>query len=221
MKKSAFTLIELLVVISIIAILAAIALPVFNSAMEKSRATQDQNNLRQLGLGITQYLNDNEDTMFAQTTTTPWPQLLQAKYVTDWRAFQSPFDKRVPVSGVNTSMWVSYGISNNVLTPAATATVGAYNGSDTQWISPSELIIAAPAPALTSVLSFAGTSTVPALLATPAGGTKYGTYSNRNMTNVLYGDAHVAPLTWNIYSDSSSNPSGLHRWYPLGTNGGP
>src|SRR4051812_31729532 len=49
MKKSAFTLIELLVVIAIIAILAALAVPQLASAIEKGRATQDLNNLGQIG----------------------------------------------------------------------------------------------------------------------------------------------------------------------------
>jgi prepilin-type N-terminal cleavage/methylation domain-containing protein len=60
MKKwpGAFTLIELLVVITIIAILAGVALPVFSSVQEKGRITQDLSNLRQLGIATRTYLNE-------------------------------------------------------------------------------------------------------------------------------------------------------------------
>ncbi|MEN6357123.1 MAG: DUF1559 domain-containing protein [Armatimonadota bacterium] len=59
MKRRGFTLIELLVVIAIIAILAAILFPVLSSAKEKGRQTQCLNNLKQMALGIQQYVQDN------------------------------------------------------------------------------------------------------------------------------------------------------------------
>jgi len=60
-KKTAFTLIELLVVIAIIAILAAILFPVFAQVREKARATACLSNLKQIGLGISQYTIDNDE----------------------------------------------------------------------------------------------------------------------------------------------------------------
>ena len=59
--KSAFTLIELLVVIAIIAILAAILFPVFARARENARRSSCQSNLKQIGLGIIQYVQDYDE----------------------------------------------------------------------------------------------------------------------------------------------------------------
>ena len=57
----AFTLIELLVVIAIIAILAAILFPVFARARENARRASCQSNLKQIALGVKQYLQDYDE----------------------------------------------------------------------------------------------------------------------------------------------------------------
>ncbi len=60
-QRRGFTLIELLVVIAIIAILAAILFPVFAQAREKARATSCLSNMKQLGLGFIQYVQDSDE----------------------------------------------------------------------------------------------------------------------------------------------------------------
>jgi prepilin-type N-terminal cleavage/methylation domain-containing protein/prepilin-type processing-associated H-X9-DG protein len=67
-KVKGFTLIELLVVIAIIAILAAILFPVFAKVREKARQTSCLSNMKQLGLGMMQYAQDNDETISAPTS---------------------------------------------------------------------------------------------------------------------------------------------------------
>ena len=50
-----FTIIELLIMITIIAILAALLLPVLNKARESARGTACSGNMKQLGTGIIMY----------------------------------------------------------------------------------------------------------------------------------------------------------------------
>jgi prepilin-type N-terminal cleavage/methylation domain-containing protein/prepilin-type processing-associated H-X9-DG protein len=60
--SAGFTLIELLVVIAVLAILAALLLPVLGRAKGLARRVVCQNHLRQWTMGQTTYAHDNDDT---------------------------------------------------------------------------------------------------------------------------------------------------------------
>ncbi len=211
-RPNAFTLIELLVVISIIAILAAFALPVFNQSRERANATSCANNLNQLGKGFAQYLNDSDDSMFSFDSAGDdvWPKVLQRKYVQGWKAYRSPFDKATKTRPSDESgvVAISYGI--NTL---------AFGTLRSRWKGPSsKLIFAAPAvdKSTGSTIRWnpdAFSSQNCAV--TGAGGSDgFGTHLTRELLNVLYADWHTEAITCKKFSDVSSE-DGKERWDPM------
>jgi prepilin-type N-terminal cleavage/methylation domain-containing protein/prepilin-type processing-associated H-X9-DG protein len=94
-----FSLVELLVVISIIALLAALLLPLLGRAKESGRATVCLSNLHQIGVSLQLYVQDNNnhlpvmrDKSLTTTNELPSPDLVLSNYVGNIRVFHCPSD---------------------------------------------------------------------------------------------------------------------------------
>ena len=112
-QSRGFTLIELLVVIAIIAILAAILFPVFAKAREKARQISCASNLKQLSLGLLQYVQDNDEVYCAGDGQGRGWAGAAFPYIKSAGVYKCPDDSKTdnPAGG---SYEVSYGFNHNL-----------------------------------------------------------------------------------------------------------
>jgi len=96
-KPRGFTLIELLVVIAIISILAAMLLPAVSRSKGQATKISCVNNLRQLGLALTMYVDENHGLLPPRPRANFWPSRLYDGYK-DLRLLVCPNDGRDPQS---------------------------------------------------------------------------------------------------------------------------
>lgn len=127
--RRAFTLIELLVVIAIIALLAAILFPVFARARENARKSSCQNNLKQIGIGFAQYVQDFDEGLpfnsnFGFGTFPAWLHSTQP-YIKNYQVLACPSDSNTAINRPGpSSPNSSYGV-NRFNFPAASGDLNA------------------------------------------------------------------------------------------------
>lgn len=106
--RAAFTLVELLTVIAIIGILAGILVPVVGKVRNRARQSVCTTHLRQIGIGLQMYANDNKDRFppvvdtsingSSDWTKTGWyPQLIRP-YLDNpnvWNCPAQPYDRHL------------------------------------------------------------------------------------------------------------------------------
>jgi prepilin-type N-terminal cleavage/methylation domain-containing protein/prepilin-type processing-associated H-X9-DG protein len=125
-REAAFTLIELLVVIAVIAILAAMLLPVLGRTKEAGRATACLSNLHQIGLGFQLYVQDNNnklpvmrDLPLTGANQLPAPDQVLSNNIGNHFVFRCPSD--------------TFPSSQTKRLPLAAATYFAQTGSSYAW----------------------------------------------------------------------------------------
>ena len=210
--RGGFTLVELLVVLAVIALLAALLLPALSKAKESARATQCLNQMRQLGMAVRLYADENGDTFprsehsaFANgelpwersiapllgSSTTAWTNLLTGLY-------HCPSDKRTTPWSYGLNVYYELGPDDD------------YTGKPQTW----RRLTQVPHPSATLLSAENNSSAdhlMPEFWYSQADAVDLASTRHKGRANYTFADGHASLLLLN----SVFNPPQLDLWNPL------
>jgi len=139
----AFTLVELLVVISIIGLLAGLAVPAINGGLKSAKAGACLSNLHQIGVATMAYAADNSFKLpnSGNNEVPEWPTTLAALVSTDTKSkksiFVCPGSEKPVQQGSDTEIACTYGVHGGLMPKNGTAS------NLSSVVRPTEVILAA------------------------------------------------------------------------------
>ncbi len=112
MKSRAFTLLEILVVIAIVAVLALLLTPVFQRVVATGHSAACLSNLRQIGMGLSAYLTENNNQMpvlktarLSRDDEVPVIDNTLNRFLTEPKVFACPADRKFAAASGTSYVW--------------------------------------------------------------------------------------------------------------------
>ncbi|HLK56333.1 MAG TPA: prepilin-type N-terminal cleavage/methylation domain-containing protein [Chthonomonadaceae bacterium] len=195
--NTGFTLIELLVVIALVAVLAALLVPVFARAHEKVKQTSCANNLKQIGTAFKLYAQDYDEYLpqgYLMESSSIWPKTWDIQiqpYLKNAQVLMCPSDTisaQVDVPGLGKQIYRSYSLTDNL---AGKALAQAPVSSSTVLLLETFSLSQEGGPDFWIIYATAYQLGKTSLTVEPPATVEYPDFRHSEMGNYLFLDTHV------------------------------
>jgi prepilin-type N-terminal cleavage/methylation domain-containing protein/prepilin-type processing-associated H-X9-DG protein len=209
--RRAFTLIELLVVIAIVAILAGMLLPAVKLVREAAKSARCGNALRQMGVGVALYAEDNEGktpnsaVIGLPPGTYRWTELI-APFVESTQGNQLDLTNSTLAGCIAykaTSAWdIGYAINGNLDRPARWNATNRYQAPNTNYVDFLLANLSSP-----STRALIGDQNATFTLQAPSSVNPFSGSRHGSKINMLFCDLHVQPIGQAAYVQTLDSPN--------------